>query len=85
VVARLSARLGVPVGELRGYGTREQTRTDHLREIIAHQGWRTIDGPGWKDLEEFLFARAMEHDSPKLLSGRRASTWPRPGWSGRAW
>ena len=21
----------------------------------------------WKDLEEFLFARAMEHDSPKLL------------------
>ena len=37
-VARLSARLGVPVGELRGYGTREQTRTDHLREIIAYQG-----------------------------------------------
>jgi hypothetical protein len=21
----------------------------------------------WKDLDEFLFARAMEHDSPKLL------------------
>jgi len=21
----------------------------------------------WKELEEFLFARAMEHDSPKLL------------------
>jgi hypothetical protein len=66
-VARLSARLGVPVGELRGYGAREQTRTGHLREIIAYQGWRTMDGPGWKDLEEFLFARAMEHDSPKLL------------------
>lgn len=23
--------------------------------------------PEWKELEEFLFARAMEHDSPKLL------------------
>jgi hypothetical protein len=23
--------------------------------------WRTMDGPGRKDLEEFLFARAMEH------------------------
>ena len=26
-VARLSERLGIPVGELRGYGAREQTRT----------------------------------------------------------
>jgi hypothetical protein len=26
-----------------------------------------VDGPRWKDLEEFLFARALEHDSPKLL------------------
>ncbi len=26
-VARLSERLGIPVGELHGYGAREQTRT----------------------------------------------------------
>ena len=67
VVARLSERLGVPVGALRGYGAREQTRTGHLREIAGYLGWRTVDGPRWKELEEFLFARAMEHDSPKLL------------------
>src|SRR5256884_7416952 len=67
VVARLSERLGVLVGALRGYGAREQTRTDHLREIAGYLGWRTVDGPRWKELEEFLFARAMEHDSPKLL------------------
>lgn len=67
VVARLSEKLGIPVGELRRYGTRTQTRTDHLREITAYLGWRQVDGPRWKDLEEFLFARAMEHDSPKLL------------------
>jgi hypothetical protein len=66
-VARLSERLGVPVGALRGYGAREQTRTDHLREVAGYLGWRTVDGPRWKDLEEFLFAQAMEHDSPKLL------------------
>lgn len=66
-VARLSERLGIPVGELRGYGSREQTRTGHLREVAAYLGWRQMDGPRWKDLEEFLFARAMEHDSPKLL------------------
>jgi hypothetical protein len=66
-VGRLSQRLGVPMGELRGYGEREQTRTDHLREVIACAGWRTMDATGWKDLDEFLFARAMEHDGPKLL------------------
>ena len=32
-VARLSERLQIPVGALRGYGLREQTRTDHLREV----------------------------------------------------
>ena len=67
VVARLSEKLGIPVGALRGYGAREQTRTGHLREVAGYLGWRTVDGPRWKDLEEFLFAQAMEHDSPKLL------------------
>jgi TnpA family transposase len=66
-VGRLSQRLGVPMGELREYGARSQTRTDHLREIAAYAGWRTVDTAGWKELDEFLFARAMEHDSPKLL------------------
>ena len=70
VVARLSGKLGIPVGALRGYGAREQTRTGHLREIAGYLGWRTVDGPRWKELEEFLFARAMEHDSPKLLFGQ---------------
>jgi Domain of unknown function (DUF4158) len=50
VAARLSEGLGVPVGELRGYGTREQTRTSHLREVIAYLGWRQVDGPRWKDV-----------------------------------
>ena len=55
------------MGELRGYGEQEQTRTDHLREIVAYCGWRSMDVMEWKELDEFLFARTMEHDSPKLL------------------
>ena len=66
-VTRLSERLGIPVGALRGYGVRGQTRTGHRRDVAAYLGWRQVDGPRWKDLEEFLFARAMEHDSAKLL------------------
>ena len=64
---------------------REQTRTDHLREVAAYLGWRQVDGPRWKDLEEFLFARAMEHDSPKLLFRLACEYLSRRGWSGRAW
>ena len=66
-VARLAGRLGIAAAELAGYGQREQTRTGHLREIVAYAGWQVLDVPGWKELDEFLFARAMEHDSPKLL------------------
>ncbi|MGH3869779.1 MAG: DUF4158 domain-containing protein [Pseudonocardiaceae bacterium] len=66
-VARLAGRLGIPAGELAGYGERAQTRTDHLREIARYLGWRPAGMSEWKELDEFLFARAMEHDSPKLL------------------
>jgi hypothetical protein len=84
VVARLSEKLGIPVGALRGYGAREQTRTGHLREVAGYLGWRTVDGPRWKDLEEFLFARRWSMTRRSCCSGRPVSTCPRPCWSGRA-
>ncbi len=48
-VGRLSQRLGIAMGELRGYGEREQTRTDHLREVVgvrrvADGGHRRVEG-----------------------------------------
>ncbi len=61
---RLDDRLGIPAVELSGYGLREQTRTGHLRQIMTCAGRRMLDAPGSKELDEFLFARAMEHDSP---------------------
>lgn len=65
-VARLSQRFGIPVGELRSYGARGQTRTEHLRQVVAYAAWRSMDTAEWKGLDEFLFARGVEHDSPKV-------------------
>ena len=66
-VARLAEQLNISPSELRGYGVREQTRTDHLRQIAAYLGWRPVGEIELKELDEFLLARAMEHDSPTLL------------------
>jgi hypothetical protein len=66
-VARLSERLQIPMGELRFYGTHKQTRTDHLREVTGYLNWKSAKAVQLKELDEFLLARAMEHDSPPLL------------------
>ncbi|WP_078869650.1 DUF4158 domain-containing protein [Streptomyces sp. NRRL B-1347] len=67
-VGRLARQLGLPVEVLRGYGvSREQTRTDHLRQVAKYLGWRPAKSLALKELDEFLLARAMEHDSPSLL------------------
>jgi hypothetical protein len=66
-LARLSDRLRLPLGELRAYGTREQTRSDHLREVARHLRWRAMQEAEAKELETYLLARAMEHDSPTAL------------------
>ena len=66
-VQRVAAQLGIPAEGLAGYGERGQTRTDHLREVLTYLGWRTPDPLALKELDEFLLARAMEHDSPSLL------------------
>lgn len=66
-VGRLARQLGLAAGDLAGYGEREQTRTDHLKEIADYLGWKQPKAIEHKELEEFLLARAMEHDSPSLL------------------
>ena len=84
VVARLSEKLGIPVGALRGYGAREQTRTDHLCEVrrvpgLADGRWAALEGPGGVPVRA-----GMEHDSPKLLFRQACEYLPRPCWSGQA-
>jgi hypothetical protein len=66
-VARLADQLGVDPVELRSYGRRAKTRTEHLRLVAQYLGRRPPSTLEFKELDEFLLARAMEHDSPTLL------------------
>lgn len=68
-VARLAERLGLDPAVLAAYGKRDQTRSDHLRLVAGYLGWHQTppDSSRWKELEQFLLDRAMEHDSPTLL------------------
>jgi Domain of unknown function (DUF4158) len=69
-VARLADQLGVEPVELRSYGRRAKTRTEHLRLVAQYLGWRPPSTLELKELDEFLLARAMEHD-PCPRPGRR--------------
>lgn len=66
-VAGLADQLGVDPAELRSYGRRTKTRTEHVRLAARYLGWRLPTTLELKELDEFLLARALEHDSPTLL------------------
>ncbi|WP_308188379.1 Tn3 family transposase [Nocardia australiensis] len=66
-VARLAEQLKVDATLIRSYGKRAQTRTEHLRLAAQYLGWRSAGSMELKEMDEFLLARAMEHDSPTLL------------------
>jgi hypothetical protein len=67
-VRRLADQLDVDVGVLVDYGGwQDRTRRDHLRQVLARSGWRGAGTGDFKKLDDFLLARAMEHDSPTLL------------------
>ncbi len=66
-VARLADQLAVDPAELRSYGRRAKTRTEHLRLVAKYLGWRLPTTLELKELDEFLLARALKHDSPTLL------------------
>jgi len=66
-VQRLREHLGIPAATLSSYGARDQTRTGHLVEVAKLLGWRPAGEVEFKELDQFLAARALEHDSPTLL------------------
>ncbi|MEV6228044.1 Tn3 family transposase [Saccharopolyspora shandongensis] len=68
-LVRLAERLEADPDVIRatGDGRRAKTRTDHLRRVAQYLGWRPAGALELKELDEFLLARAMEHDSPTLL------------------
>jgi Domain of unknown function (DUF4158) len=50
-VARLAEQLDISLSELRGYGVREQTADDHLRQIAAYLVWRPVSEIELEELE----------------------------------
>ncbi|MEV0682142.1 DUF4158 domain-containing protein [Actinosynnema sp. NPDC050436] len=38
-----------------------------VSRVAVRLGWRAAKAGEWKDLEEFLLARALEHDAPSVL------------------
>ena len=66
-VVRLAEQLRVDPDEIHSYGRRAKTRTEHLRLVARYLGWRPPTSLELKELDEFLLARALEHDSPLLL------------------
>lgn len=53
--------------ELLAYGTRAQTRSDHLQIALTHLAWRRMHDAGRAQLAVWLVERAVEHDSPATL------------------
>jgi len=71
-VDRLADRLGIGSGErtelLSAYGGWEgRTRRDHRAQVLDRLGWRVSGTGDRKLLDEFLRARALEHDAPGVL------------------
>jgi Domain of unknown function (DUF4158) len=67
VVVFVARQLDVAPGELVRYGRRGQTRTEHLRLIRQHLGFRKSAAGDLARLESWLVDRALEHDRPTLL------------------
>ncbi|PRX45321.1 uncharacterized protein DUF4158 [Nonomuraea fuscirosea] len=72
-LVRLAGQMAVFPGMLEQYARatkkRPQTRSDHLKLVMKYLTWKN-PSPGsiqWKELEQFLLDRAMEHDTPSLL------------------
>ncbi|ORI21256.1 hypothetical protein BJI47_17720 [Rhodococcus sp. 1168] len=66
-VTRLAEQLRVDPDEIDSYGRRAKTRTDHLRLAAKYLSWRVPTMVELEELDQFLLARSMEHDSPTLL------------------
>jgi len=71
-VASLARQLGVAPQLLSRYGTRAQTRTDHLGAVQRYLGFRDADMFDLQALESWLLERALEHDKPTLLFAQAA-------------
>lgn len=67
VVGYAAFQTGVEAEQIRFYGERDQTRTDHQRQIENYLGFRHPTHEDFGRISEWLTERALEHDRPTLL------------------
>lgn len=67
VVNYVALQTGIEAEQIKLYGEREQTRTDHQRLIEKHLGFHHRTDEDFQRIEEWLLERALEHDRPTLL------------------
>ncbi|MGL4611212.1 MAG: DUF4158 domain-containing protein [Trueperaceae bacterium] len=67
VLRLLAQQLDASVSVLKLYGEREQTRSDHLLQVMKTLGYRYSLPLDLVELERWLTERALEHDTPTFL------------------
>ena len=67
VVRLLAYQLDISAEAIKTYGEREQTRSDHLAQILPHLGYRRAIPHDLTEIEAWLVERALEHDQPTFL------------------
>ncbi|NJM53067.1 MAG: DUF4158 domain-containing protein [Blastocatellia bacterium] len=67
VVDFVATQIEVEADVINSYGEREQTRTDHQRQIEKYLGFRHPSETDLARIEKWLLERALEHDRPTLL------------------
>ena len=63
----VARQLGVDPGVLDGYGSRAQTRTDHVNQVKAHLGFCSATNADLEDARDWLAAEALVQDRPVVL------------------
>ena len=67
VVIFVAKQLQLSPVALTDYADRDETRREHLPEVMQHLGFRRVQSGDWESLIAWLGARALEHDRPSML------------------
>jgi TnpA family transposase len=67
VIDFVASQIEVETEVINSYGEREQTRTDHQRQVEKYLGFTHPAEEDFLQIEKWLLARALEHDRPLLL------------------
>ena len=67
VISYLARQLEVDPEMIGSYGSRAQTKSDHLLKVMDYLGFRQATEDDLLVLEQWLIQRALEHDKPSVL------------------